>query len=260
MHHRLLLATVLLSILSGAAALTFWFVVLRDPATRVGLAQAVRLYHHSDSARSSSSGGDGEPPAGVYRYRTTGGEHLSFAGIARTFPSTSDMIVTDRACTTMLWEPLEEHTEGLVTCALRGGGVRVAGATSYESIAGTSTTSVIRCPANAYFVPPDPVVGRKWRATCTSGRHEVGFSGSVLGIGGRRIDGIDVAALEVALRWTFEGPQYGTNPNLYWVSRRDGLVLRQDERVDVTQPAGPLGSVRYTERMAIELRSMVPTR
>ena len=55
-------------------------------------------------------------PAGVYRYRTSGGEQLSLADISRSFPATSEMIVTQDGCATMKWEPLVQHMEGLVEC------------------------------------------------------------------------------------------------------------------------------------------------
>jgi hypothetical protein len=41
---------------------------------------------------------------------------------------------------------------------------------------------------------------------------------------------------------------------------QNGLILRQRETVDVEQKAGPLGSVRYTEEMAIALSSLTPIR
>jgi hypothetical protein len=69
-----------------------------------------------------------------------------------------------------------------------------------------------------------------------------------------------VPALHTRLTLSFSGSASGTNPNDYWVSLSDGLILRQRETVDVRQSAGPLGSVRYTEQMAITLASTAPVR
>ena len=59
---------------------------------------------------------------------------------------------------------------------------------------------------------------------------------------------------------TFTGAESGTNPNDYWVSPQNGLILDQRESVDVSQQAGPLGSVKYTEQMAIKIASPTPLR
>jgi hypothetical protein len=62
------------------------------------------------------------------------------------------------------------------------------------------------------------------------------------------------------LTLAFSGTETGINPNDYWVSVTNGLILRQRETVAISQQAGPLGAIRYTEQMAIALRSSQPTR
>jgi hypothetical protein len=86
------------------------------------------------------------------------------------------------------------------------------------------------------------------------------FSGEVVGPTSVTVDGQKVPALHTRLTLNFSGSQSGTNPNDYWISLQDGLILRQRETVDVSQKAGPLGSVRYTEQMAITLASTAPIR
>ncbi len=67
-------------------------------------------------------------------------------------------------------------------------------------------------------------------------------------------------AIHTRLTLAFSGAESGTNPNDYWVSTKDGLILSQRETVDVSQQAGPLGSVRYSEQMAIRIASPTPVR
>jgi hypothetical protein len=245
--------------LVAAIAAGLWYFVLRTPSTQVDLNQALRQYQDAQKGQKGSRAG--QPPSGVYRYATSGSEHLSFAGISRTFPPMSNMIVTNGThCTTMQWEPLEQHIEGLVTCPIAGGGSVVHTASSYENIAGSATTSVIHCPSGAYFIPPDPMIGYRWHATCHSTGVTVGYVGQIVGDTIVDVGTHKIPALHVRIDFNFSGSEDGANPNDYWVSLRNGLVVRQEETVDIAQKAGPLGSVHYTEVMAIDLKSPSPTR
>lgn len=246
-----------------AAGVGFWYFVIRTPATRINLHQALQIFEENRSGSGGARSG-GLPPPGVYRYRTSGGEHLSLAHISRPFPSSSDMVVTDSGrCTTIKWWPLVQHMEGIVVCRQPDGARTISSAPSYEDIAGISSSSVIRCPRDTYLVPPDPKIGDSWRDTC----HESGspslpvvFSGRVLGLATIRVGKKEVPALHIGLTLSFSGSETGTNPNNYWISLEDGLILRQRETVSVAESAGPLGSVRYSEKMGITLRSLNPTR
>jgi hypothetical protein len=82
----------------------------------------------------------------------------------------------------------------------------------------------------------------------------------VVGASSVDVGGHGIPALHTRLSLTFSGPETGTNPNDYWISLQDGLILRQKETVAVSQAAGPLGSVHYTEQMAISLTSASPIR
>jgi hypothetical protein len=242
-----------------AVAAGFWYFVLRTPRTQVNLAQALRQYRLDQKTGGARNAG--LPSSGVYRYRTSGSEHLSIGDISRSFPAASNMIVTDGAgCATMKWDPLEQHMEGLVECSNENGTLGIKAVVSYEQIAGTQTTSVIDCPAGTYFVPPHPSIGERWRTTCHSPGETVVFSGQVLGKSFVNVGGGAVPALRTRLTLSFSGSQSGTNPNTYWISLQNGLILRQLETVDVSEATGPLGAVHYTERMAIALDSVVPTR
>jgi hypothetical protein len=241
-------------------AVGVWFFVIRSPATEVNLHEALHLYHQQQGS-SPASEVTHLPATGVYRYRTSGGEQLSFAGISRSFPSTSQMIVTAaNGCATMTWEPLQQHLEGWVECPQKAGGLAITSTPSYEEIAGAKTTSDIHCPAGMYFVPPHSFTGERWHATCHSPGATILFSGEVMGLGSLDVGGRRVAALHTHIDLSFSGAQSGPNPNDFWVSPATGLILRQHETVNVTQQAGPLGSVRYREQMTIALSSMAPAR
>ncbi len=260
-HHRFLMMGIGMGLLVAIAGVTagVWFFVLRSPGTQVDLRQALRLYRQEQRSRHPGDAAD-LPPSGVYRYQTSGGEQLSFGDISRSFPPATDMIVTDTRCATMEWEPLDQHHEGLEECPLKDGAVAIKAATSYEEIAGTQTTTVIDCPADTYLVPPNAVAGERWHTTCHSPGQRVMFSGLVIGPSSVAVGGRTVPALHTRLTLHFSGSQSGTNPNDYWISNQDGLILRQRETVAVSQSAGPIGSVHYSEQMAIALTSLTPVR
>jgi hypothetical protein len=257
-HHRFLALGMGFAVILVAVAAGVWFFLLRSPGTQLDLRQALRLY--KDQQPKSGGANAQLPPPGVYRYRTSGGESLSIGGISRSFPPATDMIVTDSSCATMKWEPLEQHIEGMVACPTANRALSIASAPSYEEIAGIKTTTDIRCPSGTYLVPPHPTVGERWKTTCHSPGQNTVFAGSVIGFTSVKVGGQNVPALHTRLTLSFSGSQSGTNPNDYWVSLKDGIILRQRETVAVSQAAGPLGSVHYGEQMAIALTSLTPLR
>ncbi len=259
-HHRLLALAMGATTLIVLVAVAVWYFLLRSPATQVDLGQALHFYRQ-EQKRGQVNSSRNLPPTGVYRYRTTGGEQLSFAGISRSFPTSTNLIVTQAAqCATLNWEPITQHTEGWVECPQRGGGLGITSSPSYEQIAGTQNSTVINCPAGTYFVPPHPSIGEQWQTTCHSPGEKIVFDGKVLAISSVTIGTHHVPALHTHITLAFSGAETGSNPGDFWVSTLNGLILREQETADLTQQAGPLGSVRYTEQMTIALASMIPVR
>lgn len=257
-RHRLLSAATALVTGLALAAGAVWYFVLRSPGTRVDLGQAVRLFRQGERAGGPTASDD-LPAAGVYPLRSAGDEQVSVAGIGRVFPRRSFLIVTDGgACTTMEWRPFVQHMEGVRVCRGPAGSLLLVSAPSYEEIAGAQATNVLRCPPGTYFVPPNASPGRRWRALCHSPGERVRLQGQVLGLVNVSLGGRVLRAVHTRLDFFFRGADAGTNPTEYWVSAATGLILRQRESVDVTQSAGPLGSVRYTEEMRYGLTATLP--
>jgi hypothetical protein len=160
-HHRLLALGMGVTILVAAIAAGVWFFVLRSPATQVDLSQALRLYRQGQHP--GVAGSDSQlPPPGVYQHRTSGGEQLSFGDINRTFPAATDMIVTDTGCSTMKWEPFEQHVEGLVECPLRDGALSITSAPRTKRSLGSR-------PLASSTAPPAPIWSRLTRPTANVG-------------------------------------------------------------------------------------------
>ncbi len=257
--HRLWALGIGVAVVIAAVAAGAWFFMLRSPTTQIDLRQALRLYRQDqDSAAAGSS--DKLPASGVYRYQTSGVERLSVGDITRNFPAFTNLIVTDARCSTMRWEPFEEHVEGLVTCPSPNGSMSITSVPSYEQIAGTQTTTVLQCPPGTYLLPPEPVAGEQWQTTCHAAGQTVVVTGQVVGTAMVDVGRIQMPAVHTRLSMALSGSESGTNPNDYWLSASTGLILRQSETVEVSQQAGPLGSVHYEEHMSIELASIHPMR
>jgi hypothetical protein len=256
-QHRWLSVLVLAIVIVASAGGTAWALVFRTVASPVGLREALRMYRKEQTAKVLDSLRAHLPAPGVYIYRTSGGESLSFLGVSRDFPSRTSMVVADDRCAMVSWLPLAEHTETTTMCATPGGGLRLPRLVTFESIAGSETTSTVRCPATAWLLPPDPSKGMHWRASCSldSPRERVSMTGVALGpttmaVGGRAVE---VDHVRVDLR--YEGAQSGTNPTDFWVVPSTGLIVRERELVSADE-----GSVHYGETMDAVLTGLTPLR
>jgi hypothetical protein len=254
-QHRVISVTVLALFMVATAGGTAWALVFRTVSSPVGLAEALRMYRREQTAKVLTSLRNRLPSPGVYTYATNGGEGLSLLGVQRSFPPDSSMVVTDGTCAKVSWVPIEQHTEDTTVCPAAAGSYDVPQLVTDESIAGSTTTSSISCPATAYLLPPGATTGERWSATCAlaSPTEKVGLVGQVVGPATLDVRGQAVGVEHVRITLTFKGAQQGTNPTDYWIVPSSGLIVREKEVVDVTS-----GGVRYNESMKTALRSLQP--
>ncbi|HXP33497.1 MAG TPA: hypothetical protein VN820_05730 [Acidimicrobiales bacterium] len=256
-QHRLLSVLVLALVIVSSAGGTAWALVFRTVSTPVGLREALRIYRREQTGRMLDSLRNRLPAPGVYTYRTSGGEGLSLVGVQRSFPSTTSMIVADGRCATVSWVPITEHTEATTLCAGAAGALSVPRLVTDESIAGTTTTSTVECPATAYLLPPAAHPGEHWGVMCSlaSPAEKVGLAGETLGESTLMVGGHAVTVEHTRFTLTFTGTEHGTNPTDFWIVPSSGLVVRERETVGVTQ-----GGVRYDESMVATLTGLDPSR
>jgi hypothetical protein len=282
-QHRWLSVAVLVVVILSSAGGTCWAVFFRTVASPVSLRAAIRLYRQNrgdetggdsgadqsaqsgNAAQTSTSTSPVAPKAlltpGVYPYDSTGGEGLSIMGMSRSFPSHTAMVVNDdpaSACSTVSWVPIVQHTETTVLCPEAVGLTHasvIKDLQSDETIGGTTTTSVISCPSNAYFMPPIVMPGVHWSFVChqDSPPENVVVTGLVEGDQPLDVAGQSVPTVHIHLMFNFIGVDQGTSPVDFWVATGRGLVVREQEAVHVAQ-----GSVHYTETMSTRLTSLDP--
>ena len=234
---------------------TAWALVFRTVSSPVGLREALRIYRREQTGKMLTSLRTKLPAPGVYTYRTSGGEGLNLVGVQRSFPSTTSMIVADGRCATVSWVPITQHTEATTVCSGPNGALEIPKLVTDESIAGTTSTSTIACPATAYLLPPSVRPGERWGVTCSllsprrGGRDERAGPRHLDDRGGRASrDRRTHAVLTHLCRH-----ERGTNPTDFWIVPGNGLIVREQETVAVNQ-----ASVRYNETMETTLTSLSP--
>ena len=166
-QHRLLAVIVLALVFVSCAGGTAWALVFRTVSSPVGLREALRIYRREQTGKMLATLRNRMPVPGVYTYRTSGGESLNLVGVARSFPSSTSMIVADGRCANVSWVPITQHTETTTVCNTRTAALTVPKLVTDESIAGSTTTSTIECPASTYLMPPAARPGQQWGATCS---------------------------------------------------------------------------------------------
>jgi hypothetical protein len=256
-QHRWLSIIVLAFVIVSCAGGTAWALVFRTVSSPVGLREALRMYRREQTERMLASLRNRLPAPGVYTYGTRGGEGLSLMGVQRSFPDFTSMIVTGHSCARVSWVPIAEHTETTEVCPGPSGALEATTFVADESIAGTSTTSTVDCPSTAYLVPPGVHTGQRWSASCSlvDPKERVTLSGTALGPATVSVGGQRVTTEHVHIALTYAGALSGTNPTDYWVVPANGLVVREQETVGVTQ-----GGVRYSETMVANLTKLRPDR
>jgi hypothetical protein len=254
-QHRLLTVLILAFLIVSTAGGTAWALVFRTVSSPVGLREALRIYRREQTGKMLASLRNKLPAPGVYTYRTSGGEGLNLVGVQRSFPSTTSMIVADARCATVSWVPITQHTEMTTVCSEPGGALSVPRLVTDESIAGTTSTSTVTCPATAYLLPPSVHPGERWAVTCSqvSPAEKVSMEGLALGTSTLEVGGHPVTVEHTRFTLTFTGSEQGTNPTDFWIVPGDGLIVREHETVSVNQ-----GSVHYSETMRATLRSLSP--
>ncbi len=256
-QHRVLSVLVLTAVMAACAGGTAWALVFRTVSSPVTLREALRIYRREQTAKVVSSLRNRLAAPGVYAYRTSGGEGLDLMGVRRGFPTNTRMIVTGGRCATVTWIPILEHTESTVLCRGPSGTLWIPKLVTSESIAGTHSTSVVSCPQAASLLPVDPLVGTRWRATCSlAGPVEtVEFTGRVLGRSTTAVAGRRVSVEHVRMTLVYRGSQSGTNPTDLWIEPTTGLIVREQETSSMEQ-----GGVQYTEHMEADLTDLTPSR
>ena len=255
-QHRLLSVIALALIIVSCAGGTAWALVFRTVSSPVGLREALRMYRKEQTGKMLTSLRNRLPAPGVYTYRTSGGESLNLVGVARSFPSSTSMIVADGRCATVSWVPITQHTEATTVlqraqrCADRSeaGDGRVHRRLDDHL---DHQLPGLDLPAAARGAPGAALGGHLFAGQPGGEDHAGGPGlGPVDHAGGRPCGLGDARPAHLHLH---RAAEHGTNPTDFWIVPSSGLIVREKETVGVTQ-----GGVRYSENMETTLTGLSP--
>jgi hypothetical protein len=197
----------------------------------------------------------GLPVPGVYRYRTTGGETISFFDYRRDYPATTVRIVTRRDCGVReeQWF-LVQHLEYYDRCG--------AGLPSYGTDIAywwTHGTQDFRCDQGS-FDGADLRPGQSSRWTCSD--EDTRAAQTTLHVGDETVTVAGRSTPARHTRWTteFSGATVGGAVVDDWFDPATGLVLREERHIGLKVGSPFVGRLTYADDSTYELVSDVPER
>ena len=244
--------------LAAAAAL----VVVGAPAFLIGgkawvghvePAEAVARFRQAGPQAAEAA--PGLPRPGVYRYRTTGGETISFFDYRRRYPATTVRIVTRRGCGVReeQWF-LVQHLEYYDRCgaALPSYGTDIA----YWWTHGTQD---FRCGPGS-FDGSDLRPGQSSRWTCRDQDTRAVQTTQYVADEVVTVAGRSVTARHTRWSTGFSGATSGGALVDDWFDPATGLVLREERHIGLRVGSPFIGRLTYTDNSTYELTSMEPER
>lgn len=204
----------------------------------------------------------GAPPAGVYVYDTTGYEDTRLLGGARhRYPPFTTVTVSASGCGVLArWDALDSRWTRNETCPRRDGAWRLRAETDVHKFFGHRDERTYRCTPRSLARPiPGAPAGTDFGADCSISGTAEAERGVVVGRESVAVAGRSVAAVHLRVLTTISGDTTGTGTTDLWLRASDGLILRKRERNRSRTPTFA-GTVRYTERYDLRLRSLLPRR
>jgi hypothetical protein len=199
------------------------------------------------------------PAAGVYRYRTTGGEEVSLLGSRHRYPA--ETYATVRATGGCGWElratVVKEHVDRRVMCSQDDHVLQLAQQRAVTFF-GTTDGATMECtpPQVQYALGDSP--GATAASTCTDGKGaDAKMVRTTVAFGTATVAGNTVETVTYRVDGTLTGRVRGTSTDLYTVDRATGLPIRIERSVDTVADAFGT-SVRYQEHATFDLVSLHP--
>jgi hypothetical protein len=241
------------------------FVFLRDSTTTVSSDEVLARYRASSTVAATATTGTSSvslPAPGVYRYATTGSEHIdALGGTTHDYPASTTITVTPSGCGVQVrWDALQERWNTRELCIAEGG--MVSGAyTDFHRFYGRDDRTDWTCAPAYVLVPAAPAAGASWHGTCDDGhgtKEETSLS--VVGLEDVNVGGVTVPAIHVQRvedDTAADGTAHTTTDQ--WFDTRSGLVLREVATSSSTTSTF-VGKVHYTEQYELKILSLEPQR
>jgi hypothetical protein len=224
----------------------------RGLATPVGPARAAARYLAGPAPAGGGPPGP-RPEAGVYRYRTSGGERVDRFGVDRAYPSETVRVISWRGgCRWRETVPIfTQHTETYDFCSTGGDAEDLAYATrlTYFLVPGVQRFACAPTGRRLLGGRP-PGSARTWR--CVEGGSASANTTIYLGPETVPTDAGPVATRHLRLITALSGRSEGGAVRDLWLDR-DGLVVKEERQVELRVRSGFVGRLTYRERASFLL-------
>ncbi len=197
----------------------------------------------------------GLPPPGVYRYRTTGGERVSFLNYTRAYTAVTHRIVTRRGCGIREEQIfLVQHVEYYDRC-----GGQLVGYGTDIAFWWTHGTQDFTCTGGS-FDGAGVVAGTPSEWECHDEDTRASQRTEYLGEEDVEVDGTSIPARHT--RWTtvFDGATKGAAVVDDWFALDTGLVLRETRNIGLRVGSPFIGDLSYIDVSEYALLSTTPDR
>ena len=193
------------------------------------------------------------PPAGVYRYRTSGSERIDRFGIERTYPAETVRVVTWRGgCRWRETVPLfTQHVETYDFCARGADAEDFASSTSLTYFLVPGVQRFACAPVGRRLLAGHrPGAARGWR--CVEGASTSANTTIFVGRETVQTAAGPVATRHVRLITALSGRSSGGAVRDLWLDP-DGLVVKEDRQVNLRVRSVFVGTLTYEERASFLL-------
>jgi hypothetical protein len=208
----------------------------------------------------SPAGQGPRPPAGLYRYRTSGRETVDRFAVERAYPHETVRVVSDLGgCRWRETVPLfDQHTETYDFCSGGGDAREVAYATRlvYFFVPGVQRFACDP-PGRRLLTGARPGTVLRWR--CTAGGSSSDNTTTFVGVETVGGGPSAVRARHLRLTTALAGTSTGGAVRDLWLGA-DGLVLRERRLVHLVVATSFVGHTSYHEQASFELASRTPER
>jgi hypothetical protein len=237
---------------------------------RASVGDAIDRFRTSSTVPSAT--GTLQPTPGVYIYKGTGSETLTFMNTRQSQGPTEPATVTalPGRCWSFRMDFNSFHSEEWIRCSVDGRIVERGGGADqkFDFVAfKQSEQSTTTCDPPFTVVDPGASPGTTWPLHCTVHAKRTGTdsvqTGTVTFVGRDSVvvDGASVPAFHARQDVQLSGDQTGTIRVDVWLAAANGLPLREEHALKVVSPAPPpLNHVTYLERGSWRLTSLAPQR
>lgn len=240
----------------GALALVAWLVWPRDQTTRATVGEAVRSFR---SERGHADRQPGEPPFGVYRYATRGGEEAdSILNANHDYSGVSTITLSAGRCGEReRWQVFEERWSEAEACA-GPDGLELAQVAESHEFFGIQQEDAFSCRGPAGVQPSKLRPRAHFEDSCQSDDTTLRTSSRLLGREKVMVGGHGYMAAHILGRARLQGATSGVSVRQDWRRLSDGLLLRRV--VGGSTESGTAGGTDYHEHYRLHLLDAQPQR